>query len=301
MMCGWLYSSDHFTSLNPGPAIVLAHGLGGTKELKLDVYADKFNQLGYTCVVFDYRCNGGSRGLPRALIDWSKQQEDWKSAIEFTRRLENVDTNQVGLFGTSFSGGHVIELAARGANIKAVISQCPFTDGWKSSLRTGISKMPKMTALGLMDSLFGSDHNPVTVSLTGKPGDGNTFPFFAFFHTLIYDTAALMSAPDVLTDFTQLIPPGHQIQERVPARLILKMPLLRPGSYTSDIQCPILFAICGKDSVAPADATLEYAKKAPKGVVKWYEDIGHFEIYYGDAYQKAMQDYVSFLQEYLPI
>ncbi|KAJ5975003.1 hypothetical protein N7481_008710 [Penicillium waksmanii] len=34
MMCGWLYSSDHFTSSCPGSAIVLAHGLGGTKELK---------------------------------------------------------------------------------------------------------------------------------------------------------------------------------------------------------------------------------------------------------------------------
>ena len=51
-MCGWLYSSHKFTVSNPGSAIVLAHGLGGTKakELKLDVYADNFNQMGYTCV-----------------------------------------------------------------------------------------------------------------------------------------------------------------------------------------------------------------------------------------------------------
>lgn len=185
IICGWLYSSEHFTSSNPGPAIVFAHGLGGTKELKLDVYADRFNQLGYTRVVFDYRCNGGSQGLPRALIDWSKQQEDWKSAIAFTRQLKNVHSDQVGLFGTSFSGGHVIELAAKDQDIKAVISQCPFTDGWKSSLRNGFSTMPKMTTLGLLDSVFGSDHNPVTVPLTGKPGEGNimllihTFFFFS--------------------------------------------------------------------------------------------------------------------------
>ena len=111
-MCGWLYPSQLFTSSNPGPAIVLAHGLGGTKELKLDVYADTFNHMGYTCVVFDYRCTGGSGGLPRGLIDWHKQQEDWKSAIKYARQLEIVDPNQVGLFGTSFSGGHVIEIAA---------------------------------------------------------------------------------------------------------------------------------------------------------------------------------------------
>lgn len=172
VMCGWLYSSTRSTASKPGPAIVLAHGLGATKELKLDVYADRFNQMGYTCVVFDYRCNGGSEGLPRGLIDWSKQQDDWKSAIEFTRQLENVDPEQVGLFGTSFSGGHVIQLAASDKRVKATISQCPFTHGWRSSLCTGISTIPKLTALGLKDAFFGSDQKPVTVSLLGKPGEG---------------------------------------------------------------------------------------------------------------------------------
>lgn len=177
LMAGWLYSSSHFTSSTRGPAIVLAHGLGGTKELKLDVYADQFNQLGYTCVVFDYRCNGGSQGLPRGLIDWSQQQKDWNSAIAYTRQLENVDPDQVCLFGTSFSGGHVIELASRDKKIKAVISQCPFTDGWKSSLCTPFSSIPKMSALGLLDSIFGSEQKPVTVGLVGKSGEGNLISF----------------------------------------------------------------------------------------------------------------------------
>lgn len=171
-MCGWLYLSNKFTASNPGPAIVLAHGLGGTKELKLDIYADSFNKIGYTCVVFDYRCNGGSEGLPRGLIDWHQQQEDWKSAIEYTRQLENVDPNQVGLFGTSFSGGHVIQLAASDKRLKAVISQCPFTSGWASTCCTGITVALKLALLGLLDTLFGSDEQPITVPLTGKPGEG---------------------------------------------------------------------------------------------------------------------------------
>ncbi|KAB8204764.1 Alpha/Beta hydrolase protein [Aspergillus parasiticus] len=269
-MCGWLYSSQKFTASNPGPAIVLAHGLGGTKELKLDVYADSFNQMGYTCVVFDYRCTGGS-------------EEDWKSAIKYTRQLENVDPNQVGLFGTSFSGGHVIQLAATDKKLKAAISQCPFTSGWQSTLCTGIAAAPRLAGLGLLDTLFGSDKKPITVPLTGKPGE-----------------AALMNAPDVLSTFPLLIPKDHPFQERVPARLTLKLPLLRPGSYASRVECPILFGICGKDSVAPADATLAYARTAPKGVIKWY-DVGHFEIYRGQAFEHAIQDYKQFFQEYLPI
>ncbi|GAB1196528.1 hypothetical protein APSETT444_005800 [Aspergillus pseudonomiae] len=272
-----------FTASNPGPAIVLAHGLGGTKELKLDVYTDRFNQMGYTCVVFDYRCSGGSEGLPRGLIDWHQQQEDWKSAIKYTRQLENVDPNQVGLFGTSFSGGHVIQLAATDKKIKAVISQCPFTSGWQSTLCTGIAAAPRLVGLGLLDVLFGSDEKPITVPLIGKPGE-----------------AALMNAADVLSTFPKLIPEGHPFQERVPAHLALKISLLRPGSYASKVECPIFFGICGTDSVAPAGTTLAYAKTAPKGVIKWY-DMGHFEIYYGQSFEQAMQDYKQFLQDSLPI
>ncbi|GMG29749.1 unnamed protein product [Aspergillus oryzae var. brunneus] len=250
-MCGWLYSSQKFTVSNLGPAIVLAHGLGGTKELKLDVYADSFNQMGYTCVVFDYRCTGGSEGLPRGLIDWHQQQEDWKSAIKYTRQLENIDPNQVGLFGTSFSGGHVIQLAATDRKLNAAISQCPFTSGWQSTLCTGSAATPRLAGIGLLDILFGSERKPITVPLTGRPGE-----------------AALMNAPDMLSTFPLLIPKGHPFQERVPARLTLKLPLLRSGSYASRVECPILFGICGKDSVAPADTTLAYAKTAPKGVIK---------------------------------
>lgn len=109
-----------------------------------------------------------------------------------------------------------------------------------------------------------------------------------------------MNAPDMLSTFPLLIPKGHPFQERVPARLPLKLPLLRPGSYASRVECPILFGICGKDSVAPADTTLAYAKTAPKGVIKWY-DVGYFDIYYGQPFELAIQDYKQFLREYLLI
>lgn len=113
--------------------------------------------------------------------------------------------------------------------------------------------------------------------------------------------AALMNAPDVLSTFPRLIPEGHLWQPRVPARLVLQLPFLRPGSYTSEIECPILFGICGKDSVAPAGVTLAYAKAAPKGVIKWYADVGHFDIYFGQAFEQAMQDYKQFLLDCLPV
>lgn len=174
-MVGWLYTSQKYTASQPGPAIVLGHGLGATKELKLDVYADKFNAMGYTCVVFDYRCNGQSTGLPRNLIDFGMQQEDWHTVLAYTRALDNVDPERVGIFGTSFGGGHVIQVAAHDNRLKAVISQCPFTDGLASSFTCGITTLPKLLALGMRDTLFGTDEKPVKVNLVGNPGEGMSF------------------------------------------------------------------------------------------------------------------------------
>lgn len=170
-MVGWLYSSQIHTTSNPGPALVLAHGLGATKELKLDVYASKFNELGYTVLVFDYRCNGLSTGLPRSLIDWDAQQKDWHTALAWVREQKNVDPEQVGLFGTSFGGGHVIQVGATDRRIKAVISQCPFTNGWKSALCCGWSALPRIYWLGILDRLFGTNEHPVRVQLLGRPGE----------------------------------------------------------------------------------------------------------------------------------
>ncbi|KAJ5855781.1 Alpha/Beta hydrolase protein [Penicillium soppii] len=295
---GWLYPSQ-ISYPSPSPAIILAHGLGGTKELKLDVYADIFNKQGYTCVVFDYRCTGESPGLPRGLIDWNMQQEDWKSAIEYARNLKGVDPDAVALFGTSFSGGHVIQLAAQDGRIRAAIAQCPFTSGVRSSLRVGVRALPGIVWAGLRDWLFSSDERPVMVSLVGGSGDGMFFFFFSEVRLIIL--AALMNAPDVMSTFHRLIPEGYSFQNEVPARLVLQLPFLRPGSHAAKVHCPILFGICGDDSVAPAGPTLKYANIAPNGVVKWYEDVGHFEIYYDEAFEKAIKDYVEFLRENLSV
>ena len=171
-MAGWLYASSKYNASKPGPALVLAHGLGATKEFRLDVYADEFNRMGYTVLVFDYRCNGGSTGKPRGLIDWNYQQADWHAAIDYIRHHEAVDPERVGLFGTSFSGGHVMQVGASDHKLKAVISQCPFTDGLRSALCCGIPPLPKLLSLGIRDFLFGTDDEPVRVPLCGRPGEG---------------------------------------------------------------------------------------------------------------------------------
>src|SRR6185312_1427407 len=140
----WLYLP---ASRGPFATIVMGHGLGGIRRMRLDAFAERFQAAGYACLVFDYRHFGASGGEPRQLLDINRQLEDWAAAIGFARTLEGVDPERVVLWGTSFGGGHVIVAGARDERVAAVIAQCPFTDGPASVLAAHPLSLIKATAL----------------------------------------------------------------------------------------------------------------------------------------------------------
>lgn len=77
---GWFYTPDQ-----PATAtVVMAHGLAGVKEMRLDAYAERFASAGYNVLVFDYRHFGASAGAPRQLLDLGKQRRDWISVATAT-------------------------------------------------------------------------------------------------------------------------------------------------------------------------------------------------------------------------
>ncbi|WFD00407.1 hypothetical protein MYAM1_003156 [Malassezia yamatoensis] len=276
----WVYPAVGAKAGARSPAIVLAHGLGGTKEMRLDAFSERFSAAGFVCVVFDYRYWGKSTGQPRGLIDVDSQLADWNTVIDFVAKLPQVDPERMGIFGSSFSGGHVIRLAATNPKVKATVSQCPFTHGLSSAQTVGLLPLPKLAFLAIWDMFFSSQENPVRVPLLGKPGD-----------------AALLNTEDSLSGIQQLLPANKVLEmESIPARLILHFPFLYPGSYAKQVRTPIYFAVCGKDSVAPPGPTLKYAKQAPKGTVHVYAEDGHFDIYVGQSFERAVKDYIDFFQ-----
>ncbi len=275
----WLYRP---ASIGPAPLLVMAHGLGGVRTMRLGAYAERFSAAGYACLVFDYRNFGDSEGRPRQLLDIGMQLADWAAALAFARTLDGIDHNRIGLWGTSFGGGHVIATAARLPGIAAAVAQCPFTDGVASArtlsllifLRVGVRAARDMIA-----SRLGKP--PVMVPAAGKPGE-----------------VALMNAPDVYPGFMRLVPEGQAVPNEVAARLAMKLITYRPGRMTAKITCPILFCVCESDSVAPAAPTLRYAAKAPRGEVRLYPE-GHFAIYVDDALERAVADQLAFLDRHL--
>lgn len=267
----------------PRPTIVMGHGLGSVRQMRIPAYAERFVAAGYNCVAFDYRHFGESGGSPRQLLDIDRQLDDWKAAVEFARALPEVDADQVVLWGTSFGGGHVLVTAAEDPRVAAVIAQCPFVDGIASALASKPGTAIKVTALAMRDLLAARlGRGPVMIASAGRPGE-----------------AALMAAPDCYDGYLQLVPEGAPFENRVAARFGWYITMHRPTKRVSDIQAPTFYAICENDTVAPASAAQKAALATPHGVAKLY-DIGHFDIYVGDAFETAVLDQIAFLQRHVP-
>ncbi len=111
------------------PCVVLAHGFAGTVDSGLLPYAERFAAAGVDALAFDYRHFGSSEGEPRQLLSIPRQLEDYAAAIAFARSLEGVDPDRIVVWGSSYSGGHVVPVAVADGHVAAVISQVPGMDG----------------------------------------------------------------------------------------------------------------------------------------------------------------------------
>lgn len=90
----------------------------------LDTFAEYFvSKLQLACLVYDNRCFGASDGQPRQEINPFHQQSDYSDAITFAQSLSEVNPEKIGIWGSSYSGGHVLWVGAGDRRVKAVLSQ----------------------------------------------------------------------------------------------------------------------------------------------------------------------------------
>jgi hypothetical protein len=128
----WYYVPTGLKTGESRPVIVMAHGYSGVKEAYLDNFASKFADAGFVVLVFDYRYLGASEGEPRQQIFWYDQIADYRNAITWATLQPEVDVARIGVWGTSYSGGHVLLLAAFDKRVKAVVAQVPAKGAWES-------------------------------------------------------------------------------------------------------------------------------------------------------------------------
>ena len=144
------------------PAIVLCNGWGGTKAfLMRSGIAPRFAEAGYVVINYDYRGWGDSdsrlviRGqMPkpdkngyvtvkaqaiREVVDPVDQQEDIDAAVSYVHGEPMVDKDRIGIWGTSFGGGHVIYRAAHDGRIACVVAQVgSMPDDWTKRYPDGL-------------------------------------------------------------------------------------------------------------------------------------------------------------------
>src|ERR1700757_3060442 len=104
-------STDALAGPYGRPCVVMAHGLGGTRDGGLMPYAEGFAAAGLDVVLFDYRGFADSTGTPLQLVAQRRQRQDYRAAITAARQMRGVDPERIVLGGTSFSGGHVVVVA----------------------------------------------------------------------------------------------------------------------------------------------------------------------------------------------
>ncbi|SKQ79619.1 alpha/beta hydrolase [Mycobacteroides abscessus subsp. massiliense] len=274
---GWFYRAD---ADRPAPCIVMAHGLAGVKEMRLDAYADRFAEQGYHVLVFDYRHFGVSGGSPRQLLDIGRQHADWTAAVAYARSRQEVDPSRIVLWGSSLSGGHVMAMAEP-LGVAAVIAQIPHADGFASVRALGPAQAVKLTGHGVYDAVRALMRlSPHYVDASGEPG-----------------SPALMTAPEA-RGYRRLVPAGQAFDERVAARFALAVGLYSPGRKLRSLEVPILVQVATKDQTTPPAAAVKAAKRARRSVLKSY-DIGHFEPYVAPAFDSVIGDQIQFLQKAL--
>lgn len=275
----WLYYPD-----NPGPypCVILASGLGATRDMHLDIYAEHFVQAGLAALVFDYRHFGASEGEPRQLLDIKQQLADWAAAVSYARTLDNIDPERIALWGTSFSGGHVIEIAALDQRIAAVVSQVPFVDGIVTALAQGFRHMLQSLVAGVRDELRQlRRQSPYYIKTVGATG-----------------TLAAITSPGAEESYRTAAPENSQWQNRVAARILLQIALYRPIKAAPRIQCPLLICICEHDLLTPPKPAAHASQLAPQGELHSYKG-SHFDIYTGEVFEQAVSDQCRFLTRHL--
>jgi fermentation-respiration switch protein FrsA (DUF1100 family) len=275
----WFFECDR-----PGkrPCIVLAHGLAGIKEMRLDAYAERFVTAGYNALVFDYRHFGESEGEPRQLLDIAKQHQDWHSAIKFARSQPNVDPKQIALWGSSLSGGHVIAVADQDRSVAAVISQVPHMLGLTSGLAGGLVSGTRLTMHAIADVFAGLiRRSPHYVNASGRPGE-----------------LALMTATGAADGYLHLVPKGQSFDQRVAARFVLSAMSYSPGRKLRTLSMPTLVQVGLKDTTTPPSGALKSCRGAKTAILKTY-NTGHFEPYVDPLFETFVGDQLMFLHDVL--
>jgi uncharacterized protein len=285
-LAGWLYVPTGLKQGEKRPAIVMAHGWSAVKEMYLDDYAAKFANVGFVVLVFDYRNFGDSEGEPRSHIDPSMQLEDYKNAITWATLQSMVDASRVGIWGSSYSGAHVIHLAAFDRRVKCAVAQVPLVNATDNFRR-----------------LVRADHFPGTQAWLAADrteeyttGKINYLP--------VVDEQGKPSALPTQDSYDWFIKAGKarapKWENRQTVRSLELALEYNPGANIHLISpTPFMMIVAQNDVLTPTDLAIEAFGRArePKQLV--ILPGGHFDAYTGAGFQQSSTPALNWFKQQL--
>ncbi|MDP9821255.1 alpha/beta hydrolase [Nocardioides massiliensis] len=262
----WVYrAAARGGAMTPAPAVVMAHGIGGVKAAGLDPFARAFAAAGHTCFVFDYRHWGASGGEPREVLSVPAQLADYRTVLQHARTAEGVDPERVFVWGTSFAGMHVVELAASEPYLAGAIAQCPLVDGLAGLLNVPPARGLRLMRQALLDRV-GATRGAEPRYLPLIVGEGEF---------------GVIATEDALLGQERLAPiDGSPWPNRITARSLLDVTFSRPVRRAGRAQCPMLLVVAEDDTMAPTAPAVRAAARAPRGEL-YRSRGGHYDVYAG--------------------
>src|ERR1700758_1856052 len=262
---GWLFVPEKTSG--PRPAVTMAHGYAGVKEHGLEPFARAFAEAGFVVLLHDHRGFGASEGTPRHDIDPWRQIADWRRAISFLESLDVVDPARIGLWGTSYAGGHAIVLGATDRRLRCVVAQVPTISGYEQGLRR-----VSPDAAPALEHTFNEDER---ARLCGEPprrqavvsGDPSV--------------PAAYRSQEAIDFYLQPIPEGLWKNE-VTLRSTRAARMYEPGAWVSRVSpTPLLMVVASNDKLTVADLALAAYERALEPKRLALIPGGHFDPYLG--------------------
>jgi hypothetical protein len=269
---GWFYPARGVTG--PAPAIVMAHGFSAVKEMYLDDFAAFFAEAGIGVLVYDHRNLGDSDGAPRGHIDPRQQIDGYRDAITHVQSMPEVDPARIGIWGSSYSGAHVLVVAAIDRRVKCVVSQVPLVAGLETARRLIRGDHWKALRAG-----FEADR---AARMRGEPGaripvaapegepaalpTADTYEFFTEFtrsNSTKWENAVTVHSVELFTEYE----PGIHI------------PRISPT--------PLLMVAALEDHLTPYDMTAAAYETALEPKKFLALPCGHFQAYTGDMFKMS--------------
>ncbi len=281
-LCGDVYIPDGLSPGEKRAAVLLCHGYTGVKDLYLPDNARVLNEHGYVVMTFDYKGWGDSEGVRSRLAPYSRVT-DVQAAMTFLGMQPEVDSEKIGLYGTSYGGATVVWVGAVDPRAKCIVSVVGVGHGarWMSRVRrvdewfdlqersaedrkkraaTGKSEYVERSEILLPDR---QSAELAAAARRNNPSAVNTIP-------LEYVDDTIGFNPEWIVD---------KISPR-----------------------PVLFITSDNDRlVLPEESEQLYAHaKEPKKLVV-LKGPGHYEVYVEPAFSEVMKATMEWYEEHLPV